>query len=84
MFFCGLCSEIKIGINLGMTAETEIDGAGGRLLPGFMDAHVHLDKSLTSGTFPNRSGTLDEAINNSMKLKMNLNYDDLLHRRVKR
>ncbi|MEW6697573.1 MAG: amidohydrolase family protein [Bacillota bacterium] len=70
----------RIGANLEVTAQREIDGAGGYLLPGFVDAHVHLDKALTAGTFVNRSGTLDEAIRNAMELKRRFNREDLLHR----
>jgi len=44
------------------SGDSEID-AGGRLTsPGFVDAHMHLDKALLSREAPNVSGTLGEAI----------------------
>jgi len=63
---------VDIGIGDGMIAavESTISGAGaheicleGRIvLPALVEAHTHLDKSLTYGLALNRSGTLAEAI----------------------
>lgn len=40
----------------------EIDIDGKIILPGFVDMHMHLDKSFTYPTIQNKSGTLTEAI----------------------
>lgn len=42
-------------------AET-LDLDGRVVLPGFVEGHIHLDKALTAGLLPNRSGTLKEAL----------------------
>ncbi len=49
-----------IGAQLPLTGAQEWDLAGHVVLPGFVDAHVHLDK--TFFPLPNRGGTLLEAI----------------------
>ncbi|MCX6048394.1 MAG: amidohydrolase family protein, partial [Chloroflexi bacterium] len=49
-----------IGEHLSLTGDQEWDLAGRVVVPGFVDAHVHLDKTLFP--LPNQSGTLLEAI----------------------
>ncbi len=45
------------------SAEREYEGAGNLLLPGFVNAHQHLDKCMLGDVMrPNRSQTLQEAI----------------------
>lgn len=45
------------------SGEREYDGAGNLLLPGLINAHQHLDKTMLGGVMrPNRSQTLQEAI----------------------
>jgi cytosine deaminase len=41
---------------------TEFDAGGCLVFPGFVDAHVHLDKTHTWHRAPNRSGTFGEAL----------------------
>ncbi|MDD9269322.1 amidohydrolase family protein [Paenibacillus sp. GCM10023248] len=41
-----------------------IDLEGKMLLPGFVDAHMHLDKAFSLASVGNRSGTLEEAVLN--------------------
>lgn len=57
---------IRDGLIASVSAtELPGDDCGGRLLmPGFVEPHVHLDKTLSLGTdgLENESGTLDEAI----------------------
>ncbi|MBM7566021.1 amidohydrolase family protein [Paenibacillus sacheonensis] len=43
---------------------TVIDLGGNVLLPGLVDAHMHLDKAFSLPQVGNVSGTLDEAVNN--------------------
>ncbi|MEW9698225.1 amidohydrolase family protein [Paenibacillus sp. SI8] len=42
----------------------QIDLQGKILLPGFVDAHMHLDKSFSLTSVGNSSGTLEEAVRN--------------------
>jgi cytosine deaminase len=44
------------------SAGTEIDLEGALVFPGFVDAHVHLDKTHTWFRAPNRTGTFGEAL----------------------
>lgn len=48
----------------GLQTAGEIDLQGRVLLPGFVDAHMHLDKAYSLSYVRNRSGTLLEAIEN--------------------
>ncbi len=55
----------------------EIDGDGRVLIPGLIEAHLHLDKSLIKDRMPNRSGTLREAIAVTAQLKPTFTRDDI-------
>lgn len=57
-----------------------IAGAGWVGFPGFIDAHVHLDKAHTWNRSPNRSGTFTEALEVLGKDKGNWTEDDLKQR----
>jgi len=54
----------QIGPRLSVPATRRWDVGGRVALPGLVEPHVHLDKTYlnSSGSFPNRSGTLLEAI----------------------
>ncbi|MDF2958730.1 MAG: amidohydrolase [Paenibacillus sp.] len=45
-------------------AVCQIDAEGKMLLPGFVDSHMHLDKSFSLTSVENISGTLEEAVRN--------------------
>ncbi|MFC5452051.1 amidohydrolase family protein [Paenibacillus aestuarii] len=45
-------------------AIPRLDLEGKMLLPGLVDAHMHLDKSFSLTMVPNSSGTLEEAVRN--------------------
>jgi cytosine deaminase len=52
-----------VGARLSGTAVQEIDAAGCLVTPGFVNLHLHADKSLLGEVMrPNQSGTLPEAI----------------------
>ena len=59
---------------------TEIDAAGRVLMPGLVDAHLHLEKAFVSERHPNRSGTLQEAISITAALKPTFTHDDIMWR----
>jgi cytosine/creatinine deaminase len=52
--------------------------AGGRLIvPGFVDAHVHLDKAYLLDRTPSREGTLAEAIRVTAEAKQRFTVEDI-------
>jgi len=59
-------------------AQLDLDGA--LALPGFVDAHVHLDKAHTWERAPNRSGTFDEALETLARDRANWSRPDLVRR----
>jgi cytosine deaminase len=52
------------GAGTSSAAENIWDLEGRILLPGFVDAHMHLDKAFSLPQVPNQSGTLLEALHN--------------------
>ncbi len=58
----------------------EIDIGGRLVLPGFIDAHMHLDKCFMSDRVVNRSGTLDEALAASLAAKRAFTHEDVRQR----
>jgi cytosine deaminase len=57
-----------------------VDFDGAIVFPGFVDAHVHLDKAHTWDRAPNRSGTFAEALETLAADKANWTRADLLRR----
>ena len=57
------------------------DLGGSVVLPGLIDAHVHLDKTYTSA--PNRSGTLQEAIAVWKEAKPRLTFESYVERALR-
>lgn len=68
----GLRESLDLGIRDGVIAARGpglpsegakvLDLAGKLVIPGFVDMHTHLEKTLTSRVIQNRSGRLEEAI----------------------
>lgn len=68
----------EVGPNLPGTAYRDL---GGMLLaPGFVDCHMHLDKTLIALDTPNESGTLDEAIAITRRRKENFTVAEVRER----
>jgi cytosine deaminase len=62
-------------------AEHEHDGGGNLLLPGFVNAHQHLDKCMLGEVMrPNRSQTLQEAIEITWDHKRSYTTEEILAR----
>lgn len=59
---------------------SEIDLEGRVVLPGFIDAHMHLDKCFVADRVVNRSGTLDEALTAMMTVKRGFTHEDVKQR----
>lgn len=62
------------------SAQYVFDAAGCIAVPGFVDAHVHLDKALLMDRIPNNSGTLKEAIVNTNAFLRSATQDDFENR----
>lgn len=63
-----------------MDATETIDLGGAITFPGFLDAHVHLDKTHTWGRSPNRSRTFPDAIETLFKDEAHWTEEDILRR----
>jgi len=68
------------GVAVAGDRDGQRDLAGAIVVPGFVDAHVHLDKTHTWFRAPNRSGTFAEALEVLWQDKENWSEDDLLRR----
>lgn len=70
--------------NLQASAPQEIDCAGRLITPPFVDAHFHMDSTLTAGRpRHNDSGTLLEGIVLWEELKTTLTFDDYVARALR-
>ena len=70
----------KIAENIVAPADRVIYGEGHVVIPGLVEAHLHLDKALIAGRLPNKSGTLKEAIEVTGKLKSTFTKEDVMTR----
>ncbi|MGL4967672.1 MAG: amidohydrolase family protein [Inquilinus sp.] len=79
-------TPVDIGVKAGrfVAIETTLAGSGpeepldGRLVvPGFIETHIHLDKSCLLGCCDCRTGTLEEAISEVAKAKRNFTEEDV-------
>lgn len=62
--------------NLAATAD-EIDMAGRLAIPGFVESHIHLDKSCILERCTSDEGTLDEAIREVSQAKAGFTVEDI-------
>lgn len=72
----GYITEIAAAIST--SAETEIFDAKGQLLiPGLVDAHIHLDKALLLDRYPAVEGTFSEALQKTLQAKQEYTIADI-------
>jgi len=71
---------VAVGVGIEGSARRVIDAGGRATLPGLVEPHIHLDKALLESRMPNRSGTLEEAIRVTGRLKRQQTRDDVLER----
>ncbi len=74
----GTIVAIEPGIEV--PADEVIDAGGRAVIPGLVEAHLHLDKALLHRRLPARFGTLDEAIRVTGILKGKQERNDVLDR----
>ena len=68
-------------IQSGLNAEGEVYDLGGKLVtPGFVETHIHLDKSCILDRLSAMQGGLDEAIGEVARLKGEFTAEDVYHR----
>lgn len=60
-----------------LTAQKYIDAEGKLLVPGFVDAHIHLDKAFLLSQAPAHVGNFDEALATTLRLKEQYTIDDI-------
>lgn len=66
--------------NIEESAATTIEVKGKVVIPGLIESHIHLDKALIADREPNNSGTLQEAIQVTAKLKPTFTEEDIYDR----
>ena len=64
----------------GERADEVLDCEGRAVLPGFVEAHLHLDKALLDERMPNLAGNLEGAIKVTGALKSRFTMDDVMER----
>ena len=71
-------------IEAGLAAEGEEIDVGGRLVsPGFIETHIHLDKSCLLDRCKSVEGTLEEAISEVAKAKQNFQPEEVRERAIR-
>ena len=66
--------------NIEESAATTSEAKGKVVIPGLIESHIHLDKALIADREPNNSGTLQEAIQVTAKLKPTFTEEDIYDR----
>ena len=66
-----------LGDLAGAPARLRLAGEGRFVVPGFVDAHVHLDKAYLLDRAPSREGTLAEAIRVTAEAKRTFTVEDI-------
>jgi cytosine deaminase len=67
----------ELGDLTGRPARRVLPVAGRLVVPGFVDAHVHLDKAFLGARAPGREGTLAEALRVTAEAKRRFTADDI-------
>ena len=71
-------------VETGLAAEGEEIDVGGRLVsPGFIETHIHLDKSCLLDRCKSVEGTLEEAISEVAKAKQNFQPEEVRERAIR-
>ena len=80
----GIEDERIVAIETGLAAQgEEVDVAGRLVSPGFIETHIHLDKSCLLDRCKSVEGTLEEAITEVAKAKQTFEPDEVRERAVR-
>ncbi|MEM9908004.1 MAG: amidohydrolase family protein [Cyanobacteria bacterium P01_D01_bin.44] len=74
----GLITEVAP--TLTATAHQTLDANGQLVIPGLVDGHLHLDKTLLLKQHPAQTGTFQEALAETFNLKRSFTLDDIQSR----
>lgn len=72
-----------VGARLEAPGAAEIEAAGGAVIPGLVDAHMHLDKSYLNEKQPYRDGTPAQKVEWTRRLKKQFTANDVRARSLK-
>jgi cytosine/creatinine deaminase len=67
----------QIAPTIPASATTTLSAEGKLLIPGLVDAHIHLDKALLLARYPAVEGTFAEALRETLKAKQNFTVTDI-------
>ncbi len=70
----------QIGEGLKVEADSILDLGGRVVVPGFVEAHTHIDKAYTLHLCDNREGTLSGAVQEMFKVKEKAGVDEIYDR----
>ena len=77
----GVADGRIVEIAAGISGDSRIEDVGGKLvIPGFVETHIHLDKSCILDRCQSRRGTLAEAIAEVAAAKLAFEEDDIYRR----
>ena len=76
----GRIAAIGPGLETGPDSDRDIALDGKLVISGFVETHIHLDKSCISDRCTCRTGTLQEAIENVAAAKLGFTVDDIYAR----
>lgn len=76
---------VRISGNIKEPGRTEIDAEGGVVFPGFVDPHVHMDKSLIRQRLKGKRdlSTLDKRISATQEIKRSFTEEDVKERIIR-
>ncbi len=77
----GISNGLIVAIQAGLETDAEVVDVGGRLVcAGFVETHIHLDKSCILNRLPSLQGGLNEAIGEVARLKAEFTAEDTYER----
>lgn len=71
---------VTVAPSIQASAAITIDADENLVLPGLVDAHLHLDKALILERYPAVEGTFQEAMNGTLELKKSFTEEDIQRR----
>lgn len=76
----GRIAAIADGLDAGLDAGQVLDAAGGLLVPGLVETHIHLDKTCILDRCAIAAGTIAEAVRETSAAKRGFTPDDVYAR----
>ncbi|WP_019505023.1 amidohydrolase family protein [Pleurocapsa sp. PCC 7319] len=73
----GYITEIAAANSTAKITEPILDAQGKLLIPGLVDAHIHLDKALLLDRYPAEAGTFTEALQKTLQAKSEYTVSDI-------